>query len=143
MPNRDATSVANWLTGNRALRIVSRDRAGVYAEGITLNAPQAIQVADQWPLLTSLGNAIERALSRCQRHIREVTCSHAMGRSCAIIKVGWQYARLRALQHWSGIKSTPVDSPSGRNGHQQPASWIPIERILSSAVVKAAKASVL
>ncbi|WXK34700.1 transposase (plasmid) [Mycetohabitans rhizoxinica] len=88
MPNRDATSVANWLTGNRALRIVSRDRAGVYAEGITLGAPQAIQVADQWHLLTSLGNAIKRALSRCQRHIREVACSHAMGRSCAIIKVG-------------------------------------------------------
>ncbi|MCG1040719.1 MULTISPECIES: transposase [Burkholderiaceae] len=47
LPDRDATSVANWLTGNRAIRIVSRDRAGVDAEGITRSAPQAIQVADR------------------------------------------------------------------------------------------------
>ncbi|WP_323074035.1 transposase [Mycetohabitans endofungorum] len=45
LPDRDATSVANWLTGNRAIRIVSRDRAGIDAEGITRGAPQAIQVA--------------------------------------------------------------------------------------------------
>ncbi|WP_235090426.1 ISL3 family transposase [Mycetohabitans sp. B3] len=75
LPNRDATSVANWLTGNRAIRIVSRDRAGVYAEGITRGAPQAIQVADRWHLLKNLGDAIERALSRCQRPIREVARS--------------------------------------------------------------------
>ncbi|WP_338927024.1 hypothetical protein IHE33_05610 [Mycetohabitans endofungorum] len=29
LPNRDATLVANWLTRNRAIHIVSRDRAGV------------------------------------------------------------------------------------------------------------------
>ncbi|WP_338861955.1 ISL3 family transposase [Mycetohabitans rhizoxinica] len=75
LPDRDATSVANWLTRNRAIRIVSRDRAGVYAEGITRGAPQAIQVADRWHLLKNLGDAIERALSRCQRPIREVARS--------------------------------------------------------------------
>ena len=75
LPDRDATSVANWLTGNRAIRIVSRDRAGVYAKGITRGTPQAIQVADRWHLLKHLGDAIERALSRCQRPIREVARS--------------------------------------------------------------------
>ncbi|WXK40745.1 transposase (plasmid) [Mycetohabitans rhizoxinica] len=75
LPDCDATSVANWLTRNRAIRIVSRDRAGVYAEGITRGAPQAIQVADRWHLLKNLGDAIERALSRCQRPIREVARS--------------------------------------------------------------------
>jgi hypothetical protein len=181
LPDRDATSVANWLTGNRAIRIVSRDRAGVDAKGITRGAPQAIQVADRWHLLKHLGDAIERALSRCQRPIREVARSldhehasaalpaiesnapgvaatsrarsnkrsgakrgsHAMGRSCTTIKVGWQYARLRALRHWIGVRcgigSTPVGLLIGRNGHPQPASWIPIERILPSAGVKAAK----
>lgn len=75
LSDRDATSVANWLLRNRAIRIGSRDRAGVYAEGIARGAPQAIQVADRWHLLKNLGQAIERALNRCQRDIRELACA--------------------------------------------------------------------
>ncbi|MCG1043618.1 transposase [Mycetohabitans sp. B8] len=85
LPNRDATSVANWLTRNRAIRIVSRDRAGIDAEGITRGAPQAIQVADRWHLLKHLGDTIERALSRCQRPIREVARSLDHEHACATL----------------------------------------------------------
>ncbi|MCG1042725.1 transposase [Mycetohabitans sp. B8] len=85
LPDRDATSVANWLTGNRAIRIVSRDRAGIDTEGITRGAPQTIQVADRWYLLKHLGDAIERALSRCQRPIREVARSLNHEHACAAL----------------------------------------------------------
>ncbi|CBW75719.1 Transposase [Mycetohabitans rhizoxinica HKI 454] len=64
LPERNAMTVASWLSGYCAVQLVSRDRAGVYAEGITRDAPQAIQVADRWHLLKNLGDAIERALSR-------------------------------------------------------------------------------
>jgi transposase len=75
LPDRDATSVANWLKRHRTIQIVSRDRAGVYAEGIAHGAPQAMQVADRWHLLKNLGDTIERALTPCQQDIREVARS--------------------------------------------------------------------
>lgn len=75
LPDRDATSMANWLKRHRAIRIVSRDRAGAYAEGIARGAPQAMQVAGRWHLLKNLGDTVERALSRCQRDIRDVARS--------------------------------------------------------------------
>jgi transposase len=64
LPDRDATTVASWLSRYPTIRIVSRDRAGVYAQGIARGAPQAIQVADRWHLLKNLGEAVERVLTR-------------------------------------------------------------------------------
>jgi transposase len=51
-----------WLTQHPEIEIISRDRAGAYAEGAKRGAPNAKQVADCWHLLKNLGEAIERAL---------------------------------------------------------------------------------
>jgi transposase len=68
LADREAESVKRWLAAHPEVEIVSRDRGGVSIDGATLGAPQAIQVADRWHLLSNLGDAVEEFLIRA--HIR-------------------------------------------------------------------------
>lgn len=51
------------------MEIVSRDRCGLYAQGVRQGVPQARQVADRFHLLQNLRDRIEEQLSR--RHTAE------------------------------------------------------------------------
>jgi transposase len=64
---RSADVTEQWLTGHPEVEIVSRDRAGLYAEGARQGAPQARQVADRFHLLENLRKSIEQQLSRAPR----------------------------------------------------------------------------
>ena len=48
LPDRSAASTATWLKAHPEVEIVSRDRAGLYAEGAREGSPQALQVADRF-----------------------------------------------------------------------------------------------
>lgn len=58
LPERSVESTEQWLRTHPGARVISRDRASLYAEAATKAAPQAAQVADRWHLLHNLSEAL-------------------------------------------------------------------------------------
>jgi len=78
LPDRSAASTAKWIEGHPEVEIISRDRAGLYAEGARAGAPQARQVADHFHLLQNFREAVERQLGQFGAPIREVPIGEAL-----------------------------------------------------------------
>jgi transposase len=70
LPDRTAETLATWLRGHPEVLVVTRDRAGAYAEGIRLGAPQALQVADRFHLVKNVTDALARYLTRQHAALR-------------------------------------------------------------------------
>jgi transposase len=68
--DRSAASAAEWFGSHPGIEIVSRDRAGLYAEAARLAAPQARQVADRFHLLKNFRETVERQLGRFEAPLR-------------------------------------------------------------------------
>ncbi|WP_346283215.1 ISL3 family transposase [Bradyrhizobium sp. BRP22] len=68
LPDRKADSVARWLKRWPGIKVVARDRAGLYADGARCGAPDAVQVADRWHL-NSLGEALRHAVGRYRHNV--------------------------------------------------------------------------
>jgi transposase len=64
LPDRKAETAAAWMRPHPEIRVVSRDRGGDYASAAQVAAPQAVQCADRFHLLTTLSKSVEGVLSR-------------------------------------------------------------------------------
>ena len=71
LPDRTAETLVAWLRGHPEIEVISRDRAGAYAEGARVGAPQATQVADRFHLLKNVSEALKRYLLRQHRSLRQ------------------------------------------------------------------------
>jgi transposase len=81
LPDREAQSVKKWVEAHPEVELLSRDRAGAYADAIARGAPHAQQIADTWHLSKNLGDALEEDLKRKRVQIPltepQETCSSA------------------------------------------------------------------
>lgn len=67
---RSAGTAADWFKRHPEIEVVSRDRAGLYADAARQGAPQARQVADRFHLLKNFQETVERQLGRFEAPIR-------------------------------------------------------------------------
>ena len=70
LPDREASTLEQWLNDHPGVEIISRDRASAYSSGAKAGAPNAVQVADQWHLLKNLEDALKRMLDTHNRALR-------------------------------------------------------------------------
>ena len=71
LADRSAETTAGWLKKHPGVEVVSRDRAGIYAEAARQGAPQARQVADRFHLVQNFRESVERQLGLFEAPIPE------------------------------------------------------------------------
>ena len=76
LPDIKKETVAEWLQKHPEIEIISRDRAGAFAEAARVAAPQALQVADRFHVSQNLWDACEALIKQNYQSIRQ-TLSNA------------------------------------------------------------------
>jgi transposase len=71
LPDRDAETLKRWLQDHPGVEIITRDRAGAYAEGARVGAPEAEHVGDRFHILCNLTQALHRFLERLTGALRQ------------------------------------------------------------------------
>jgi transposase len=67
LPDREASTLTDWLLARPSIETVARDRSVTYHNGIMMGRPYATQIADRWHLLNNLGDGLEKMIERLLR----------------------------------------------------------------------------
>lgn len=79
LDDRSVENVKAWLQRRPSIKVVSRDRCGLYAQAAREGAPQARQVADRFHLVQNLQAAIKAQMSLCgQGNVRPILSKDAI-----------------------------------------------------------------
>jgi transposase len=90
-PDREAETPQPWLQTQPGVEIISRDRASKYAEAARTGAPHAVQVADRWHVLKTLGETVQRVLTRQRASVDQAARQmrdHQIGQPGAAVATG-------------------------------------------------------
>jgi hypothetical protein len=77
LDGREAQAFADWLIAHPGVQTVCRDRAGGYAEGARLGAPDARHCADRWHLFQNLCEAAGKTIRAHSADLREPAADEA------------------------------------------------------------------
>ena len=72
LPDRAPDTLVAWLRAHPGAELISRDRAGGYADAATRGAPEAIQIADRFHLLRNITDITQHVLERHHADVRAV-----------------------------------------------------------------------
>jgi transposase len=103
LPDRSADSVAQWLAQHPGITVVSRDRSGLYANGITQGAPRAVQVVDRFHLVSNLREALEAFFMAHPTVLKQAAANTAQALTQSVAPappVGMYKGRRHSPQNW-------------------------------------------
>jgi transposase len=103
LPECSAVAFEQWLQQHPGVKIISRDRQGLLAEGARRGAPAAQQVADRFHWIQNLKQAAQEELARQRRHLtiparecmRQAETEKAPVAALAISRPGKAHAKSR------------------------------------------------
>ena len=78
LPDREASTLANWLKAHPGVEIITRDRSKAYESAIQQGAQTAIQVADRFHLLQNLAETLDQTFGAHSQALKAIATGSSL-----------------------------------------------------------------